>query len=213
MAIVDGIYPVVLTATNHNGAVNTASADLTVGSPSGQYINFAAGAEVTTPAALAISTEAGDIEAGLGVSTEVGSASPMSLSVEADISVDLVAAVETGIASIFSTDIPVSGEVNLTEATETSTASPITVSAGAPPGPTTLTASDISLIVAGVMGYVLEGGETVEQSLRLIRAEAAGKLSVSGNTVTFRDAADTKDRIVATVDPAGQRTNIVTDVT
>ncbi|MBL4940488.1 MAG: hypothetical protein JKY81_02350 [Colwellia sp.] len=59
----------------------------------------------------------------------------------------------------------------------------------------------------------VEGSETYQESLRLIRAEAAGKLAVSGSTVTFRDAADTKDRITATVDANGQRTSITTDVT
>jgi len=48
--------------------------------------------------------------------------------------------------------------------------------------------------------------------MRLMRAEAAGKLAVVGDTVTFRDAADTKDRITATVDANGQRTAITTDV-
>jgi len=59
---------------------------------------------------------------------------------------------------------------------------------------------------------VIENGETFEQQLKLIRAEAAGKVAVSGNTVTFRDAADTTDRITATVDSNGQRTAIITDV-
>lgn len=58
----------------------------------------------------------------------------------------------------------------------------------------------------------VEGSETYQEALRLIRAEAAGKLSVSGSTVSIRDAADTKDRIVATVDEQGQRTAITTDV-
>jgi len=59
---------------------------------------------------------------------------------------------------------------------------------------------------------VVEGSETWQESMRLVRAEAAGKVAVSGNTVTFRDAADSTDRIVATVDEQGQRTAITTDV-
>ena len=58
----------------------------------------------------------------------------------------------------------------------------------------------------------VEGSETYQEALRLVRAEAAGKLSVSGSTVTIRDAADTKDRITATVDDDGQRTVVTTDV-
>lgn len=57
----------------------------------------------------------------------------------------------------------------------------------------------------------VEGSETMQESLRLIRAEAAGKLLVSGDTVTIRDAADAKDRITATVDDNGQRTAVTTD--
>lgn len=62
-----------------------------------------------------------------------------------------------------------------------------------------------------VFDEVMEGSETFKEATRLMRAEAAGKVAVSGNTVTFRDAADTKDRITATVDEQGQRTSITTD--
>jgi hypothetical protein len=58
---------------------------------------------------------------------------------------------------------------------------------------------------------LLETGETYQQAMRLMRAEAAGKLSVSGNTVSIRDANDIKDRIVATVDLNGQRTSVAVD--
>lgn len=57
----------------------------------------------------------------------------------------------------------------------------------------------------------LETGETYAEAMRLMRAEAAGKVAVSGSTVSFRDANDTKDRIVATVDTNGQRTAVTTD--
>jgi hypothetical protein len=79
-------------------------------------------------------------------------------------------------------------------------------------GATTLTPQDITNIVDALFAKVIENGETFEQQLKLIRAEAAGKVAVSGNTVSFRDAADSKDRIVATVDEQGQRTAITTDV-
>ena len=58
---------------------------------------------------------------------------------------------------------------------------------------------------------VVEGTETWTEAMRLVRANAAGKLAVSGTTVTMRDAADTKDRITATVDDDGQRTAVTTD--
>ena len=78
-------------------------------------------------------------------------------------------------------------------------------------GATTLTPQDITNIVDAIFARVIENGETFAQQMKLIRAEAAGKLSVSGDTVSIRDAADSKDRIVATVDSNGQRTSITTD--
>jgi len=54
----------------------------------------------------------------------------------------------------------------------------------------------------------MESGETFKQQQNLIRAEAAGKNKVVGNVVTFRDAADSKDRITATTDANGQRTTV-----
>jgi len=76
-----------------------------------------------------------------------------------------------------------------------------------------LTEQDIQRIVDSIFSRVIENGETFEEAIRLIRAEAAGKLAVAGNTVTIRDAADSKDRITATVDSNGQRTAIITDAT
>lgn len=57
----------------------------------------------------------------------------------------------------------------------------------------------------------LEGSETYDETFRIARAALAGKASQSGTTETFRDAADTKDRITATVDTDGQRTSVTTD--
>ena len=57
----------------------------------------------------------------------------------------------------------------------------------------------------------LEGSETYDESLRLVRAATVGESTTVGDTVTFRDAADTKDRITATTDSEGQRTSITTD--
>ncbi len=57
----------------------------------------------------------------------------------------------------------------------------------------------------------LEGSETYDETFRIARAALAGKSSVAGDTVAFRDAADTKDRITATTDSDGQRTSATTD--
>lgn len=61
----------------------------------------------------------------------------------------------------------------------------------------------------------IETGITPRQALRLITAAEAGKLSgAATTTVTIRNAsADTKDRIVATVDASGNRSAVTLDMT
>jgi len=61
----------------------------------------------------------------------------------------------------------------------------------------------------------IEAGLTPRQALRLITAASAGKVSGAATTsVTIRNAvADSKDRIVATVDASGNRSAITTDLT
>jgi hypothetical protein len=76
-----------------------------------------------------------------------------------------------------------------------------------------VTPQDMIDIAALILNSNIEGGETLTQTLRLLRAESAGKVAVVGNTVTFRDAADSKDRIVATVDENGQRISVTADGT
>lgn len=74
-----------------------------------------------------------------------------------------------------------------------------------------VTSQDKTDIKNLVFDEVIENSETFKEQVRLMRAEAAGKLAVSGTTVTIRDAADSKDRITATVDSNGQRTSVTTD--
>ena len=67
---------------------------------------------------------------------------------------------------------------------------------------------------AAVMGSTIEGTFDLTESARLWNAALAGKASgLSGTAATFRDLADTKDRIVATVDADGNRTAVTRDVT
>jgi hypothetical protein len=75
--------------------------------------------------------------------------------------------------------------------------------------------SDITDIKNAIYDEIMEGTEDFRQQQKIIRAEAAGKVAVSpdGTNVTFRDAADSKDRIDATVDADGQRTAVTTDGT
>jgi hypothetical protein len=59
----------------------------------------------------------------------------------------------------------------------------------------------------------VDGATTFRQSLRLMNSALAGKASGLGtSTATFRDLADSKDRIVATVDADGNRTAVTRDV-
>jgi hypothetical protein len=57
----------------------------------------------------------------------------------------------------------------------------------------------------------VEGSLTYKDANRIMLAESAGKVTVSGSTVTFRDQADSKARITATVDENGQRTSVTVD--
>lgn len=57
----------------------------------------------------------------------------------------------------------------------------------------------------------IEGALTYQEAQRIMLAESSGKVSISGSTVNFRDQADTKNRISATVDSNGQRTAVTVD--
>jgi hypothetical protein len=59
---------------------------------------------------------------------------------------------------------------------------------------------------------VLETGHSALALMRLMASVILGKVSGAGTTTeTFRDVNDTKDRVVATVDEAGNRTDITRD--
>jgi hypothetical protein len=59
----------------------------------------------------------------------------------------------------------------------------------------------------------IETGYSLRESLRLILSALAGKVSGAGTTtISIRDVNDAVDRIVATVDTNGNRTNVVKDV-
>lgn len=67
-------------------------------------------------------------------------------------------------------------------------------------------------IAAAVWGKVLEANLSAEELVRLMTAMLTGKVSGAGTgTEVFRDLADTKDRVVVTVDNVGNRTAVVRD--
>jgi len=77
--------------------------------------------------------------------------------------------------------------------------------------------TDFELSASGIdaiLDDVLEGTLTVRQAMRIILAAAAGKSTGGGTgTIYFRDLADTKNRIKATVDSNGNRTSVTLDGT
>lgn len=68
------------------------------------------------------------------------------------------------------------------------------------------------ITVADIIAGISEGDLDLQEMLRIILAGVAGKASGGGTTeVSFRDQADTKDRIVMTVDEDGNRTAVTVD--
>jgi hypothetical protein len=58
----------------------------------------------------------------------------------------------------------------------------------------------------------IETGVTLRQALRLMLSTLCGKATgLEGTTVTFRNTADTKNRVIATVDSNGNRTAVTLD--
>jgi len=77
-----------------------------------------------------------------------------------------------------------------------------------------LAASAATEIATATLGATVEGSETLVEALRLVRAALVGRLSgAATTTVTMRDAANTKNRITATVTADGNRTDVTTDAT
>lgn len=71
-----------------------------------------------------------------------------------------------------------------------------------------------NISVANIFAYAYEGSETFKDFLRLLRAANVGIISgAGGTTIHIKDAANTKDRITATVDGDGDRSAVTTDPT
>jgi hypothetical protein len=79
---------------------------------------------------------------------------------------------------------------------------------------TTVGATAAGAIADAVWDEQVDGSVTGRQSMRLQNAALGGKASGLETTeATYRDLADTKDRIVATVDADGNRTAVTRDLT
>lgn len=72
----------------------------------------------------------------------------------------------------------------------------------------------VAEIVAGILDEVVDGSTTMRQLLRGFASTLLGKASGLGTTTAiYRDLADTKARITATVDADGNRTAVTRDLT
>ena len=77
-----------------------------------------------------------------------------------------------------------------------------------------LTSGERTSTVAALFAAISEGTESFIQTIRIIRSSVAGVLTGAETaTLTTKDAANSKARITATVDGAGNRTAVSTDGT
>lgn len=72
-----------------------------------------------------------------------------------------------------------------------------------------VTQQDKDDIEAQVHAHIMENGETFEQQIRLVRAEAAGSIVKTGDIHEIKSASGTKTRITATANEDGR---VVTDI-
>ncbi len=88
-----------------------------------------------------------------------------------------------------------------------------TLSEGVPLADNAVSAAALSAAaIDEILDEVVEGSLTLRQILRILLAEAVGKAAGGGTTsITFRDQADTKNRIAATVDASGNRSAVTLD--
>ncbi|MBI5255532.1 MAG: hypothetical protein HY855_03460, partial [Burkholderiales bacterium] len=72
----------------------------------------------------------------------------------------------------------------------------------------------VAELVAAILAGTVEGSTTVVQALRLALATLGGKADgLATTTVHYRDLADSKNRVTATVDADGNRTAVTLDLT
>jgi hypothetical protein len=122
-------------------------------------------------------------------------------------SVATLAKLDALCGAIFSVDA--NGTFVLSKNVELSALGFMIATAGGPPE---LSPEGLSLELLDTQ--LVENGLSVRQALKLISAAMAGKVSGAGtSSVTIRNVGDTKDRIVATVDSNGNRTNVTVDAT
>lgn len=110
------------------------------------------------------------------------------------------------------------GALNDLDATEVQAAAAAALTAYDPPTNAEMEARTLAsadyLTADDVLDEVVEGTTTLRESVRLANAVLGGKASGLGtSTATFRDLADSKDRVTATVDADGNRATVTRDLT
>jgi hypothetical protein len=74
--------------------------------------------------------------------------------------------------------------------------------------------NNVAALPQDILDSTVETGATVVESLRLHNSVLGAKVSGAGTGIeTFRDLADTKDRLISTVDSNGNRLSEVDDLT
>jgi len=66
-------------------------------------------------------------------------------------------------------------------------------------------------VVGALQGYNVDGEFDIFEALSIILAATSGKGGGTGTSFAYRDVNDTKDRIVAVTDAAGNRTSVALD--
>ena len=75
-------------------------------------------------------------------------------------------------------------------------------------------ANSAGLIQGNISDQIVEGNITTQQVLRLILSTLGSKVTgVTTSTETFRDTADSKDRVTVTLDANNNRTSVTLDLT
>lgn len=166
---------------------------------------FSAGRpEVNTSHVAGTAQTAGDIFARLGapagasMSADIAAVKTQTAAIETDTGTDLPATLAT-IAGYIDTEVAaIKAKTDLIPAAPAAVGDIPTAAA----------------IADAVHDEVVEGTTTLRQSVRLANAALGGKASgLATTTAVYRDIADSKDRITATVDADGNRSAITRDLT
>jgi tetrahydromethanopterin S-methyltransferase subunit F len=199
--------------TGGNVAAIKAKTDNLPGDPADESSLEAAITNATSPlaTAAALATVAGYVDTEVAsilaaVDTEVAAIKAKTDLIGASVALESggnIASIKTVVDNIHDTDLPAVKADTAAILLDTGTDGVVVNASGL--------AADA---VDEILDEVVEGTITLRQAIRLCLSALAGKSTGGGSaTLTFRDIADSKARITATVDVNGNRTAIVRDGT